>query len=34
MGAALLRRVAHATNLFAGDGTTTSTILAKAIIEF
>jgi len=33
MGAALLRRVSHATNLYAGDGTTTSTILANAIIE-
>jgi len=33
MGAHLLRRVSHSTNLFAGDGTTTSTLLASCIVE-
>lgn len=33
MGAKLLKRTAGNTNLYAGDGTTTSTILAKCIIQ-
>ena len=33
LGSQLVRSVCHDTNLFAGDGTTTATILATAIIE-
>jgi chaperonin GroEL len=33
MGAKLLKRVANNTNTFAGDGTTTSTLISKALVE-
>lgn len=33
MGARLLKRVAGNTNLFAGDGTTTSTLISKELLE-
>ena len=32
MGCELLRRVGHNTNEYAGDGTTTATLIAKSII--
>lgn len=34
MGACLIKNVAHSTNNTAGDGTTTSTIIANAIIKY
>jgi chaperonin GroEL len=33
MGARLAKRIAGNTNLFAGDGTTTSTLLSKVMLE-
>ncbi len=33
MGSKLLKKQAGATNIFAGDGTTTSSILTRAILE-
>lgn len=33
MGAKLLKRVANNTNLYAGDGTTTSTLISRELIE-
>ncbi len=33
MGARLMKRVAGNTNLYAGDGTTTSTLLAKELVK-
>jgi len=33
LGAKLLKRVANNTNIFAGDGTTTSTLLSKELVE-
>jgi chaperonin GroEL len=34
MGAKLAKRVAGNTNIFAGDGTTTSTLLSKILLEY
>ena len=34
MGARLMKKVAGNTNLYAGDGTTTSTLLANAILKY
>ena len=34
MSAGLLRKTSHLTNLYAGDGTTTSTIIATNIIRY
>ena len=33
LGAKLLKRVANNTNIFAGDGTTSSTLLSKELVE-
>mmetsp|Transcript_11337 Transcript_11337/g.19099 ORF Transcript_11337/g.19099 Transcript_11337/m.19099 type:complete len:126 (+) Transcript_11337:279-656(+) len=33
MGAKLLKRVANNTNVFAGDGTTTSTLISKELVQ-
>lgn len=33
IGAKLIKRIAGNTNLYAGDGTTTSTLLAKEFLE-
>lgn len=34
MGARLMKRIAGNTNLYAGDGTTTSTLLSKELLEY
>jgi len=34
MGARLMKRVAGNTNIFAGDGTTTSTLLASELLKY
>jgi chaperonin GroEL len=33
MGARLMKRIAGNTNLYAGDGTTTSTLISKELLE-
>lgn len=33
MGAKMMKRIAGNTNLYAGDGTTTSTLISKALLE-
>lgn len=33
IGAKLIKRIAGNTNMYAGDGTTTSTLLAKSLLE-
>jgi chaperonin GroEL len=33
IGIKLVKRVANNTNLFAGDGTTTSTLMSKELVE-